>query len=260
MSQPTAAPPFLREEAYTWIRDRILRGEFAPGEPLNRRKLAAQLRMSLLPVSEAFRKLELAGLIETQVRAGSRVRMPSMEDVEDFVVIRVALECEAARLFCERASAQDRSELLQRAQQLDRLRAGSGKLAYDVTRDRDLAYAIQSYHVEFHLRVVDAGRCRALRRLMEEKHVLTMHWLYEVVAGSVAPLDSHVDLARILVGKDAERAALAMREHIGRGSADLLARFRARREKEQETCASEPSAPRTPRRWRDVTKAKPVVA
>lgn len=255
MSLPRSAPPFLREEAYTWIRDRILRGEFALGDPLNRRRLAAHLRMSLLPVSEALRKLESDGLVETQRRAGTRVRIPAIEDIEDHVVIRTALECESARLFCARAEPEDRRDLLARAEHLDYLRARTGVVPYEKERDKDLAYAIHAYHDEFHLRIVDGARCGALRRLMEEKQVLTLHWLYDVATGNVAPLDSHTTLARAIAGKDPDKAAAAMREHVVRGSQHLLAGFQSLYNQDAATDGRQPAG----RRWRDTAaRTKPA--
>ena len=42
----------LADEAYLAIRDEILRGQLRPGTPLSRRRLARQLGMSVLPVSD----------------------------------------------------------------------------------------------------------------------------------------------------------------------------------------------------------------
>ena len=63
----------LAGEAYVIIRERILRGEVAIGHVISRRKIAAELGMSFLPVSEAFLRLEFEGLLESRPRAGTRV-------------------------------------------------------------------------------------------------------------------------------------------------------------------------------------------
>src|ERR1700690_4431944 len=91
-----ASGPKLSEEAYSRIRDAILRGDFPLGGVLNRRRLAVEFRMSLVPVSEALHKLELDGLVETERRAGTRVRIPTSQDIEDHLAVRAALECESA--------------------------------------------------------------------------------------------------------------------------------------------------------------------
>src|SRR6185436_16740754 len=66
----------LSSEAYESVRRRILRGELSLGESISRRKIAAELGMSFLPVSEALMKLEFEGLLESRPRAGTRVRIP----------------------------------------------------------------------------------------------------------------------------------------------------------------------------------------
>src|ERR671925_1731674 len=95
----------LAGEAYVILRERILRGELAIGKVISRRKIATELGMSLLPVSEALQRLELEGLLESRPRAGTRVRIPSRSDVEGHYVVREALETQAALLCAERATA-----------------------------------------------------------------------------------------------------------------------------------------------------------
>src|SRR2546428_576980 len=101
----------LSNRAYVSIRDGILRGLFPMGTSLSRRKLAAQLGMSPLPISEALRQLESEGLVESRPRVGTRVRVPTPQDLRDRYIIREALECQSARLFAEKPSAAERSEL-----------------------------------------------------------------------------------------------------------------------------------------------------
>src|ERR687892_173021 len=102
----------LAGEAYGVVRRRILRGELAMGQVISRRKLASELGMSFLPVSEALLRLEFEGLLESRPRAGTRIRIPSREDVKGHYVVREALEMQAATLFAERATAEERAELL----------------------------------------------------------------------------------------------------------------------------------------------------
>src|SRR5881409_4499952 len=103
--------PSLAAEAYGVVRQRILRGELVLGQAISRRKLAAELGMSFLPVSEALLRLEVEGLLESRPRAGTRVRIPTREDVRGHFVVREALEVQAAKLFTEQSTVSDRREL-----------------------------------------------------------------------------------------------------------------------------------------------------
>src|SRR5215510_4356402 len=105
------APASLATEAYEFVKHRILRGELPMGQVISRRKIAAELGMSFLPVSEALLRLEFEGLLESRPRAGTRVRIPSREDVRGHYVVREALEVQAARMFVSAATEKDISEL-----------------------------------------------------------------------------------------------------------------------------------------------------
>ena len=101
----------LASEAYSVVRQRILTGAIGLGQVISRRKLAAELRMSFLPVSEALLRLEVEGLLESRPRAGTRVRIPSAEDVQGHYVVREALEVQAALRFATFATPRERFEL-----------------------------------------------------------------------------------------------------------------------------------------------------
>src|SRR5579862_4806692 len=109
----------LAGEAYVIIRERILRGEIAIGQVISRRKIAVELGMSFLPVSEAFLRLEFEGLLESRPRAGTRVRIPSRDDVKGHYIVREALEVQAAMLFAAAATPEDRIELQKVAARVD---------------------------------------------------------------------------------------------------------------------------------------------
>src|SRR6266540_6310811 len=111
----------LAAEAYGVVRQRILRGELVLGQVISRRKLAAELGMSFLPVSEALLRLEVEGLLESRPRAGTRVRIPTKDDVRGHFIVREALEVKAAVLFAEAATATERLELRKLAARVDAL-------------------------------------------------------------------------------------------------------------------------------------------
>jgi DNA-binding GntR family transcriptional regulator len=235
------SPGKLSDDAYQKIRDRILRGEFPLGTPLNRRDLAEEFGISLVPVSEALQRLELDGLVETEPRKGTRVKIPTPQDLKENTVVRAALECESARLCSEVATALERRDILDRAARLDPLRSA----ATGGSVEAELLYAIHSYHVEFHLRIAEAGHCAALRRLIEQNRVLVLNWIYDVASGDdTLPPDFHTQLALAVVGADPIKASEAMRAHVWWGWEKTERAFRARYWKEPEP------GNKTSRRWR----------
>lgn len=71
----------LANAAYTQIKDEIPRGTFGIGDVLSRHRLAEMLNMSFVPITEALQRLEAEGLVESRPRIGTRVRIPTEEDI-----------------------------------------------------------------------------------------------------------------------------------------------------------------------------------
>jgi DNA-binding GntR family transcriptional regulator len=218
LAEPPAAS--LSARAYRTILNRILRGTVPIGGELSRRKLAVELGMSILPVSEALQRLQNEGIVESQPRVGTRVRVPTGTDVRERYEIREALECQTARLFCRIATDADQEALLQMARQVDALyaRCFSGS-----ENDADFLYLVQDTHTRFHLRIAEVSGCRALRTMLEANQVLTFNWLYYVAARRPAlPTRFHTELAEALGTRDEEVADRAMRAHIRYGIENVI--------------------------------------
>jgi DNA-binding GntR family transcriptional regulator len=195
----------LAAEAYVYIRERVLRGEIAIGQVISRRKIALELGMSFLPVSEAFLRLEFEGLLESRPRAGTRVRIPSKADVEGHYVVREGLEVQAARLFAERAAPEARAEVLKLALRVD-------ALAAQTDTDR---FVHLSVHEKLHRRIAECAICPALSDAIEKTCALSSTWLCSGSAFSGTRVRTkHQDLVETLVKSDPDAAAEAMRDHL----------------------------------------------
>jgi GntR family transcriptional regulator, rspAB operon transcriptional repressor len=202
----------LSTKAYTILRHRILRGELPLGEVISRRKIAAELGMSLLPVMEALVRLELEGLLESRPRAGTRIRIPTREDVIGHSVVREALEGQAARLAALHATAAERESLLKLA------------VRVDVAQHSDQVQ-FATLHQRFHMRVVECTHVAALLKAIESTHALHSIWLCARVPR--LPEHSrnnreHQDLANVLTGGTPEEAEHEMRQHVARGFQQIM--------------------------------------
>jgi DNA-binding GntR family transcriptional regulator len=216
--KPRVVVKSLADEAYVAIRDQILRGELRPGMPLSRRRLALRLGMSVLPVSDALRRLEEDGLVESRARAGTRVRVPTEHDVRNLYELREALEAQAARLFAERATLAECQELELLAAQVD---ASFDDLA-SRGDDAGFRFAVHSNHVAFHMRIAEHARSPLVKQMIDRKHVLILNWLFDV-AGRRTPLPRsfHMNLAKALTSRDPDRADAEMRAHVRYGLSEI---------------------------------------
>jgi DNA-binding GntR family transcriptional regulator len=214
----------LADRAYAAIREEILRGQLRPGAPLSRRNLAHELRMSVIPVTDALRKLEEDGLVECRPRAGTRVRIPSESDVRELYELREALESQSARLFAERATRAQRAELRRLARKVDGM---FGKMARG-RNDSAFRFRVHTQHLDFHRRIAEHAGSRLLQQMIDRRHVLILNWLFDVV-GRRTPLPArfHSSLAAALVSRDPATADKAMRAHVRYGLVEVSARIGA---------------------------------
>ena len=201
------------EATYRAVRDMIARGVLRPGSPFSRRALSKQLGFGLLPITEAMKRLEYDGLLESKPRAGTRVRIPTLQDVRDLCVVREALETQSARLFAVEAAGPQKAEAIKIAGELDRL-----------ISDRESPLGdFLAMHVLFHRRVAQSAGCQMLLAAVERTSILQQTWL------SAAELDlrwmmvpDHLELARILGRGDPEESGRAMRAHVRHRVGELM--------------------------------------
>ena len=206
----------LAGEAYLILRERILRGEFSIGQVISRRKLASELGMSLLPVSEAMLRLENEGLLESRARAGTRVRVPTPQDVRGHYIVREALEVQAAKLFAETSTPEERAELQKLAARVDLLGAQEGS-----------RFHYLSLHEKLHRRIAECARCPALTDAIEKTHALSSTWRCISRGSSPAqPLRRHQELIEALSQDDPAGAGEAMRQHIQAAMGNALLRLK----------------------------------
>ena len=82
----------LPEALANSLRERILNGEFKGGDPLIQEAIAAEYECSRMPVREAFRQLEAAGLIELKIHKGAVVTSIPAEQILELFELRALLE------------------------------------------------------------------------------------------------------------------------------------------------------------------------
>lgn len=206
----------LREQAYRHVKGKIVAGELKLGAVLSPRKIGEELGMSFLPVSEALRLLESEGLVECKDRVGTRVKVPTVEDIEGLCVVREALETQAARLAALKATRAERKKLLSIAKQVDTKYVGA-------LSNAKLRPAAALYHTTFHRYVTESSHCKALLQATEATNVYVFKILFEgVLKQKIRPDNFHVNYAEAIVSGDPEAADKAAREHLAFGVSEWL--------------------------------------
>ena len=208
---------------FEFLRTRILAGTIRPGDRLaSERDLAIQLGVSRPVLREALRALAMIGVVEIRHGVGTIVRRADVsmlgdffafalaqqaEMVDDVMEARVAIECRAIRLACQRATLSD----------IERLRAALD--AVQATMDDPVAGAAADH--AFHAAMVRAGKSETLLclygamsdlliRLHRRRRDLGQHFgdIKDYVA------QDHARVFRAIVARDPDRADETLRRHF----------------------------------------------
>ena len=124
----------LRAQVRRQILDRVLGGQFKPGEKLVETALSSRLRVSRAPLREALRELVDQGILVSEPYKGFRVRPVSERDLTELFSMRTALEKFAFTLAWPLRTADTLSELDQRYADLMSIRA-TGEQAQAIERE-----------------------------------------------------------------------------------------------------------------------------
>lgn len=205
-----AKPATMRKRAYDAIINRILAGKYRPGDLLNRRSLAEQLGMSAGPVHQALLQLERDGLVEALPRVGTRIKQVSAAYVRDHLMLREALECQAARLACEIPGSVKLDGLWHTADELDTSEPGDQRTAVR--------------EVKFHTAMVKLADCQPILR--EYQRVMQVAWFFQthliLAAPPRMPPRFHTVLVKAIAEKDPDCAEASVRYHIRSGYPELF--------------------------------------
>lgn len=117
----------LRGRVFNKLRADILSGKYAEHEELKEMAIGDEMGVSRTPVREAFRQLELEGLIQIIPNKGAYVTGITQKDVKDIYMIRSRLEGLCARWATEHITKEQMDEMEENVY-LAEFHAGKGHL------------------------------------------------------------------------------------------------------------------------------------
>jgi DNA-binding GntR family transcriptional regulator len=201
---------------YVEIRTRILKASLAPGSPVNQEALAADLGVSITPLREALRRLEMEGLIRLEAHRTMIIAPLTSQELDEMYAIRTELDPFAAGLVAANAS-EPQLELIKR---LARQKVATDPVL-QLERNRG-----------FHRAVYSSSRNSALINLLEQLWDRTDRYRLilikeELLEGSTSRQE-HMDLADALAGRRKDLAARLMRAHIQQSHARIASVMMAR--------------------------------
>lgn len=195
----------LQEEITSRLREEIIEGIWEPGTRLQERVLCERYGVSRPPLREAYRVVAAEGLLELQPNRGAIVTRPTIVDALENMEIVVALQSQAIRLACERASDQQLAAIKQLHAEMDESSA-----QHDMVRFYELNTAI-------HQAIVSASGNSALVSMYEHgvRHITRFQNLAGALeADSQLSMHEHDLFVNALLQRDAPAATATLANHL----------------------------------------------
>jgi DNA-binding GntR family transcriptional regulator len=160
MTSSTASPCSpIRTDLRRTVRERIIRGELAPGTRIKEARLAEELGVSRTPLREALINLEQEGFVRSELARGFSVAPLSGREIRESYPLVWTLECLALRS-CGAAV----SSLLGRLSDINEAFAAATAAGDRLELDRNWHEALLSHCPNQRLNALLCGLRTALRR------------------------------------------------------------------------------------------------
>ena len=184
------------------LRGDILNGVLASGLQIRQEALAEQFGVSRVPVREALRQLEVEGLVTTELHRGAFVSSRSLEEIEEMLDIRIALEVRALKLAIPNLTRQ----IVAKARRI--------LATYDRSQEpqqwRDL-------NLSFHLTLYGACNRPRLVKMIEDVVLMNSHFMRTYISATVGRHGAQAEHHQLLdacVAGDARGALRLLETHI----------------------------------------------
>ena len=148
----------LRGRVFNKLREDILSGKYEDYEELREVAISEEMGVSRTPVREAFRQLELEGLIQIIPNKGAYVTGITEKDVKDIYMIRSLLEGLCARWATKHITQEQLEELEENVylasfharkghhEQLTQLDNRLNDILYEACNSKMLEHQLKEYH------------------------------------------------------------------------------------------------------------------
>ncbi len=195
----------LRGRVFQKLREDILSGKYKEHEELKEVAIGEELGVSRTPVREAFRQLELEGLIQIVPNRGAYVTGITAKDVKDIYMIRSLLEGLCARLATEKIAKEQLEEMEENVYLAD-FHASKGHLDQMAELDN-----------RFHDILYEACDSKMLEHTLRDYHQYVLRVRQKTLATNTrgrASNDEHRHIMEAIKDKDAGRAEQLANRHI----------------------------------------------
>lgn len=188
------------------LADEIMRGELAPGSPLDEVRIASRFGVSRTPVREALRQLSSSGLVEIRPHRGAVVARLSQALLHEMFVAMGELEAVCAGLSAENMTSAERRALEEIHGLLRELvRSGDPQRYHEINESFHTAIYLGAHNGPLaDMALTTRGRLQPFRRAQ-----------FRTIGRLARSFEEHDRIVRAILRGDRDAAWSAMRDHIG---------------------------------------------
>jgi DNA-binding GntR family transcriptional regulator len=201
----------LTELTYQMIRDKIISGEYQPGDWLRQEQLAQQLEVSYTPIRQALDWLVADGLAEHMSHKGVRLTLINEKEIAEAYSLRLLLDPILARVAAENRSTADIKHLQDILEQLE------NTTSLDDMRDR------RRLNREYHKTISESAGFKTLERLSEIVWNRFPDWMFyeglykepdTITKRFARENKEHREILESIINQNAELAKDLSKDHI----------------------------------------------
>ena len=195
----------LRGRVFNKLREDILSGKYQDHEELKEVAIGEELGVSRTPVREAFRQLELEGLIQIVPNKGAYVTGITAKEVKDIYMIRSSLEGMCARLATENITEEQLEELEENVY-LASFHASKGHMEQMTELDN-----------RFHHILYEACDSKMLEKLLQDFHQYVMRIRKKTLSTKergIASNEEHRQIMEAIKAKNPDEAQRLANMHM----------------------------------------------
>ncbi|UTS82527.1 GntR family transcriptional regulator [Phaeobacter piscinae] len=195
------------------LRERILSGELAEGEPIRQEALAEEYDVSRMPVREALKRLDAEGLVLFTNNRGATVTKHSLREIAEIFDLRILVEVD---LFRRSIPAMTTTDFARCSQILDEM---------DASYDADDVATWGALNHRYHSALYAAAERKLTNEMLQglslhSDRFIRMH--LSVMKQREPAKAEHRELLALAEARDVNAACAALTRHISRTKEELL--------------------------------------
>jgi DNA-binding GntR family transcriptional regulator len=181
----------LAEQVYLYLCNAISSGRFKYGETVSTKRLAEELHVSMMPIREALKRLEMDGIIEIRPRSMCLFRTPTKKTILSAIDVRELLE-----VYCVKqvyASVRDDRLAILRGL-IDQMKSAIAEDPIDLKK-------YIKYDWQFHKELCDLADNEFISKSYKELNMhMNMNYMYDIgIKPNVSQtFKDHIDLVEAL--------------------------------------------------------------